>query len=50
MARAVPEPVTVAPTNNIYTVLSAAGTVALVLSLLILFVKAKELGVDLLKF
>lgn len=50
MARAVPEPVTVAPSNNVYTGLAVAGTVAVVFALAILFLRARSMGIDLLKF
>jgi hypothetical protein len=51
MARAVTgDTVTVAPTNNIYTVLSLIGVIAVAMSLVILFVRAGTLGISLLKF
>jgi hypothetical protein len=50
MARSAPETVTVAPSNNVYTALAAAGTLALVFALAILFLRARDMGIDLLKF
>ena len=51
MARApAAEPVLVAPSNNIYTVLAAAGSLALIFALVTLFLRANALGVELLKF
>jgi hypothetical protein len=39
------DPVTVAPTNNIYTALTAAATVAVLIGLIVLFIRAKAVGV-----
>ncbi|MGB7156513.1 MAG: hypothetical protein WBD40_00520 [Tepidisphaeraceae bacterium] len=36
--------VTVAPTNNVYTALAAAAVVAQILGLLVLFIRAKDVG------
>lgn len=41
------QPIAVAPSDNIYTVLALAASVALVLGVLVLFIKAKALGVQL---
>jgi hypothetical protein len=37
--------VTVAPSNNVYTVLTALATVAVAIGLMVLFIRAKQLGV-----
>lgn len=51
MARAASgDTVTVAATNNIYTVLAFVGVLSLALALVVLFIRAKALGIDLLKF
>jgi hypothetical protein len=36
--------VTVAPTNNVYTALAAAAVIAQILGLIVLFVRAGDLG------
>ena len=36
--------VTVAPTNSVYTALAAAAVVAQILGLIVLFVRARDLG------
>jgi hypothetical protein len=36
--------VTVAPTNNIYTALAASAVIAQILGLIVLFVRAQDLG------
>jgi hypothetical protein len=36
--------VTVAPTNNIYTALAACAVIAQILGLIVLFVRAQDLG------
>ena len=36
--------VTVAPSNNVYTALAAAAFIAQVLGLIVLFVRARDLG------
>jgi hypothetical protein len=38
------EPVRIAPTNNIYTALAAAAVVVQVLGLIVIFIKAKDVG------
>ena len=38
------EPIRVAPTNNVYTALAAAAVVVQVLGLLVIFLKAKDVG------
>jgi hypothetical protein len=48
MARAsAPIPVTVAPSNNIYTALALAGTVGALLGLAVLFLRAGALSIRL---
>jgi len=48
MTRAVAtDTVTVAPSNNVYTVLAALATVAVAIGLTVLFIRAKQLGVQL---
>jgi hypothetical protein len=42
--------VPVPPSNNVYTVLAALGTVVVAIGLIVLFVRANALGVELLKF
>lgn len=42
--------VTVAPSDNIYTVLAAVATVAVLIGLVVLLIRANTLGVELLKF
>ena len=41
------QPIAVAASDNIYTVLTLASSVALVLGVLVLFLRAKALGVQL---
>ncbi len=36
--------VTVAPTNNVYTALAAAAVVAQILGLVVLFLRARDIG------
>ena len=36
--------VTVAPTNNVYTALAAAAVIAQILGLIVLFIRALDLG------
>jgi hypothetical protein len=49
MARAATgDTVTVAASNNIYTVLAGVGTLAVVLSLVVMFLRAGTLGLNLL--
>ena len=36
--------VTVAPTNNVYTALAAAAVIAQILGLIVLFIRANEIG------
>ena len=36
--------VTVAPTNNVYTALAAAAVIAQILGLIVLFIRAQDLG------
>lgn len=43
------ETVAVAPSNNIYTVLAIAGTVAVAIGLIVLILKANALGIELFK-
>ena len=38
-----PQQVTVAPSSNVYTALAAVGTVATLLGLIVIFLKAKEI-------
>ena len=45
-----PVPVTVAPSNNMYTGLAAGTCVIVLLALVVLFVKAHQMGIELLKF
>jgi capsular polysaccharide biosynthesis protein len=39
--------VTVAPANNVYTVLAALATVAVAIGLVVLFLRANQLGIKL---
>lgn len=51
MARAASgDTVTVAATNNIYTVLAFIGVLSLLLALAVLYIRSNALGVELLKF
>ncbi len=36
--------VTVAPTNNVYTALAAAAVIAQILGLIVLFIRARDIG------
>ena len=47
MARTTTETITVAPSNNIYTVLAALGFLAVALGLIVMFLRANALGVEL---
>lgn len=40
-----PNTIVVKPTNNVYTALAAAGLLAVVVALVVLFIRANELGI-----
>ena len=52
MSRAVQttQPVAVAPSNNVYTVLAIIGFIAGIMGLVVLFMRAGDLGVELMPF
>ena len=43
------EPVQVAPSNNVYTILSLIGVLSLLFAVIIMFVRARAMDIDLLK-